>query len=148
MATSKKTESEKTGPELWVKREKSNFVTIGFKGEISVKVYPGLNRIKDPVILAAIENDEINANWKVFIEKGTHKLVSGNQQKSKSKTSVFTAMANDDSISMIKETYSIPALEQLYSDEQTKKARPGVLNAIQDQIKEVKTPDTQEKANS
>jgi len=134
--------------ELFVKRNKNNMVTIGFRGSDRVQIFPGLNRITDEKILKLIDDAEVNKTWLAFINNGTHEIVSGKTPSSKSTTSVFTAMASDNAIDMVKNTYSIPALEKMYSDEESKKSRKSVLTAIQAQIEEMKTPDTKEKANT
>jgi len=144
---SDKTEEKKL-PEIWVKRNKANFVTIGFKGEISVRINPGLTCVKDQDVLKCIADPKLNINWKAFITNKVHELVSGKEAKSKKETTVFTAMTADDAIKMVKETYSIPALEQLASEEQSSKSRKSVLSAIDDQVTEMKTADTKEQANA
>jgi len=139
---------EKKLPEINVVRDKANLVTIGFKGELSVKVYPGNNRIKDQEVLKAIADPKINGNWKAFIDNKVHKIVTGeSKDKTEKTTSVFTAMKADDAITTVRETLSIPALEAMRADESAKGSRKTVLAAIEDQIKELDKPITQEDAN-
>lgn len=134
--------------EIWVKRNKENFVTICFIGELKIRVNPGVNRIKDPDILACIADEKLNMGWKAFLSNRTHELISGREEKSQEATTVFTAMAPDNALDLIKETYSVPALEIMYADEESKKARPIILNALLGQIQKMKTPDTKEQANA
>lgn len=49
-------------------------------------------------------------------------------------------MVSDDALKIIKETYSIPALERMYSEEEHQKSRSSVLKAILAQIEDIKKP--------
>ncbi len=150
-APEKKVPEKKAPKEIWVKRNKLNLVTINFKNEMKLMVFPGITRITEeshPGIIACIEDGAKNKAgiaqnhaWVAFLENKTHELVTGKASGSKKKTSVFTAMDPDGALAIIKETYSIPALEQMANDESHKKARQSVLDAIGAQIEYMKDPD-------
>ena len=128
-------------PEINVKRKRNNFVTIGFRGGISVRIDPGNTRIKDQEVLKCIADKKLNISWLAFIKNGVHEIVSGKEEKTDKDTGVFTAMNADDAIALVRETFSIPALELMSGDEASKKNRKTVLASIDDQIKEIKEDD-------
>lgn len=107
----------------------------------SLRIFPGLTRITDPAIIALISDKKMGHGWDALLKTGVHKLVEAPKEKGKGTTTIFTAMKAADAINLVHETYSIPELESMYADEESKKSRKNVLSSIEAQIEEMRTPD-------
>lgn len=148
-AESFKSAAEQPAPEIteiWVKRNKKNLLTLCFIGDKKVQIYPGINRIDDPEIIECIHNPKCNKWWNALLDAKVHELVSGKEENGDKSTTVFTAMGANDSIDLIKNTFSIPQLEAMHADESSKKGRSTVLAAIMAQIEDIRSPSTPEES--
>lgn len=136
------TEKAKLPKEMLIKRHKVNILTLCLKGDKKLMLFPNVNRVTDPEIIELLHNDKYNHGWKAQLENKACELLSGKEEGAPTKnTTVFTAMTAEQAIKLVRETLSIPALEQMSIDEQGKKDRKTVQDAIADQIKFIKSED-------
>ena len=128
--------------ELLLRRKKNNILTM----DKDIRIFPGINRFTDPDIIKRLKNEDA---YQRLIDNEVHEEVTKkSMNKEESTTSVFTDMAVQHAKKVIENTFSIPALEKMYIDEQTQKDRKSVLTAIKDQIKELKPSSENKKKNA
>lgn len=130
--------------EIWVHRKKANLVTICFAEQVDLRIFPGNTRISDPVILQAIQNPKLNHGWLALLKTGAIKILnstSEDKSAAQPKAVPFSSMNAKDAIELIRGLYSVAELEQMLSEEQSKRSRGSVVQAIEDQIKQLKDGD-------
>ena len=151
MAKPKDTDKEEATnyEEVVVRRNMLNLYTMPFTRNgivYSLRIQPGVNRITDPDIIECINDPKSNKMWYEFLKPtkkfphGVHEIITG-LPKGTQQNIVFTAMDVNTCKQIVSETYSIPALEQMYADEEKKKSRKTVLTAITNQIDSQKSDD-------
>ncbi len=130
--------------EIWVHRSKPNLVTLALAEDLNLRIFPGNTRISNQEILQALATPKVNHGWLSLLESGAIKIINSNKEdSSEDQTSIkpFTSMSASKAIKLIQGLYSIPELEQMMSEEQSKSCRDSVLQAIKDQIKQLKDSD-------
>lgn len=119
---------------MLVRRHKPNiFVLAG------VRFYPGITEVKGK----DIDTVKSHRAWKSQLDAGVMEEVSADDVKKKDKTGDIAEMNANDAIKVVRETYAIPVLQDMHDRETDKKGRVSILNAIRDQITEIKKPPDQ-----
>lgn len=116
---------------MLVRRHRPNIFTIA-----GVTFYPGITEIKGK----DIDTVKSHRSWKAQLDAGVMEEVSADDVKRKEKTSDIAEMSANEAIKVVRETYAIPVLQDMHDRETDKKGRVSVLNAIRDQIAEIKKP--------
>lgn len=123
---------------LVVNRKKSNIYRLGIAGSQRVVFYPGHNVFDDPETIERMQKKEA---FKDLIKQGVHEIIETVSENTISPPTDITEMSNSDAKALIKKVLTVMGLESMFHQEEGKKARKGVLTAIQDKIKEVKSSD-------
>ena len=125
---------------LLIKRNKSNIFRIG-----SIKIFPGVTEIKKEDDIETLKSHQ---SWEPMIESKVHVVIEKESViKEEGITADITKMKASDAISVIKETYAVPILQDMFLREQDTKGRSSVLKSIEDQISEMKESNKNSKDN-
>ena len=119
---------------LLLKRNKANIFRIGH-----VKVFPGINEYTEEADIQVLKS---HPSYQPMLDNGVHQeITKASAKKEQAPTTDISEMKAKDAISVIKETYSIPVLESMLEKEEENKSRVSVIEAVNDQIVEMRTPD-------
>ena len=103
--------------------------------------YPGVTEVKNAEKIEAIKK---HPSYQALLDSGVHVEVKAKPAASKTtkdaptETMDIAQMSAKDAIPIVQNTYAIPVLEDMHTREEDGKGRKSVLNAIIDQINEIK----------
>jgi len=127
---------------LILKRNKANIFRFGRR-----VIYPGITQFSDKLVIDEIKShpayqrlldNRIHEEIKKELPKSMQ--VSDNGQVIDTSTSDISEMNVKDATVIIKDTFAIPVLHDMYQLENSTRSRKSILNAISDQIADIKDP--------
>lgn len=125
---------------MLLKRTLPNILRIKGDGGLSVRINPGMNDVTKPEHLKLLEKSALHNE---LVEKGLHVIVKTPSGKAdvpgESAAGSITEMNAKSAVAVIKETLSIPTLEEMQEQEEAGDGRKTVLKAIDKQIEEMRS---------
>ena len=123
--------------ELLIRRNKANIYRIGKN-----VFYPGITKFTDPDVIREIQ---AHPSYQALLDNKVHEVVESiSQVKPKELTSNISEMNAKDAKAIIEDTYAIPILEEMMESENDGKSRKSILEAIRDQMEDIRRPPEKE----
>lgn len=109
-----------------------------FVRHIGVRLVPGTNKIfsfQEEEFEKALEN-KLN---KHLVDTGEIVIIKADDDK-KSAADTLSALSSSKAIELVKDTYELSVLEEFQKEEEVGKKRKTVIEAVKQQIEDIKSP--------